>query len=139
VIRLSEPVEATATHETYGAAMPAAADPVSLSVLIENHAVYVGESVVVEARVSEVCQKKGCFFIAKDGDATVRVSFRDYSFFVPTNISGRDVTLVGELRQVELSEEQAAHLEEDMGSADVDVAPGPQFEIVASAVRIPKS
>jgi hypothetical protein len=139
VIRLSEPVEATATHETFGAAMPAAADPVALSVLVENHADYVGESVVVEARVSEVCQKKGCFFIAKDGDATVRVSFKDYSFFVPTNISGRDVTLVGELRQVELSEEQAAHLEEDMGSADVDVAPGPQFEIVASAVRIPKS
>ena len=139
VIRLSEPVEVTATHETFGAAMPEATDPVALSVLVANHAEYEGESVVVDTRVSEVCQKKGCFFIAQDGDTTVRVSFKDYSFFVPTDISGRRVTLVGELRQVELSEEQAAHLEEDMASADVDVVSGPQFEIVASAVRIPKS
>lgn len=138
VIRLSEPVEATETYETFGAAMPATVDPVALSTLVANHQNYANESVVVEARVAKVCQKKGCFFIAKDGATTVRVSFKDYGFFVPTDISGRDVILVGELRQVELSEEQAAHLEEDMGSASVAVAPGPQFEIVASAVRVPK-
>jgi hypothetical protein len=139
VVRLSEPVEVTDTHETFGAAMPATFDPVALSALVANHENYADESVVVEARVAKVCQKKGCFFIAKDGATTVRVSFKDYSFFVPTDISGRDVTLVGKLRQVELTEEQAAHLEEDMGSTGVDVAPGPQFEIVASAVRVPKS
>jgi hypothetical protein len=139
VIRLSEPVEVTDTHETFGAAMPASADPVALSAVLAQHEDYARKSVVVEARVSEVCQKKGCFFIAKDGATTVRVSFKDYSFFVPTDISGKQVTLVGELRQVELSEEQAAHFEEDMGSADASVAPGLQFEIVASAVRVPKS
>ena len=69
----------------------------------------------------------------------MRVAFKDYGFFVPTDISGRDVTLVGELRQVELSAEQAAHFEEDMGSTDVAVAPGPRFEIVASSVRVPKN
>lgn len=139
VIRLSEPVEVTDTHETFGAAMPEATEPVALAALVAQHEEYADKSVVVVARVSQVCQKKGCFFVAKDGATTVRVSFKDYSFFVPTDISGRDVTLVGKLKQVELTEEQAAHLEEDMGSADVAVAPGPQFEIVASAVRIPKS
>ena len=114
-------------------------EPVALAALVEDHTEYAGKSVAITARVSEVCQKKGCFFIAQDGATTVRVSFKDYSFFVPTDISGRDVTLVGKLRQVELTEEQAAHLEEDMGSNGVDVAPGPQFEIVASAVRVPKS
>jgi hypothetical protein len=139
VIRLSEPIEVTDTHETFGAAMPEAAKPVALAALVAQHDDYADKNVVVAARVSQVCQKKGCFFIAKDGATTVRVSFKDYSFFVPTDISGRDVTLVGKLKQVELTEEQAAHLEEDMGSEDVDVAPGPQFEIVASAVRVPKS
>ena len=138
VVRLSEPVEVTDTHETFGAAMPAAAEPVSLSALVAQHADYADKSIVVEARVSKVCQKKGCFFIARDGATTVRVSFKDYSFFVPTDISGKQVTLVGELRQVELSEDQVAHFQEDMGSADASVAPGPQFEIVASAVRVPK-
>ncbi len=137
VVRLSEPVEVTDTHETFGAAMADAGEPITLSALVENHADYEGSSVVVEARVSKVCQKKGCFFIAKDGATTVRVSFRDYSFFVPTDISGRRVTLVGELRRVELSEEQAAHFKQDLRSADANVAPGPQFEIVATAVRVP--
>lgn len=139
VIRLSEPVEVTDTHETFGAVMPGEVEPVTLATLIEQHENYAGESVVVEARVSQVCQKKGCFFIAKDGATTVRVSFKDYSFFVPTDISGRDVTLVGELKEVELSAEQAAHLEDDLGSDEAAVEPGPQFEIVASAVRVPKS
>jgi hypothetical protein len=138
VIRLSEPVEVTDTHETFGAVMPAAIDPIALSTLVANHENYANESVAVSARVAQVCQKKGCFFIAKDGATTVRVAFKDYSFFVPTDISGRDVTLVGELRQVELSKEQAEHLEADLGSADADIMPGPQFEIIASAVRVPK-
>lgn len=139
VVRLSEPVEVTDTHETFGAVMADNLDPVSLSTLVENHADYEGSSVAVETRVSQVCQKKGCFFIAQDGDTTVRVAFKDYSFFVPTDISGRRVTLIGELKRVELSEEQAAHLEEDLQSDAADVAPGPQFEIVATAVRVPKS
>ena len=139
VVRLSEPVEVTDTHETFGAVISTPADPISLSTLVQNHEDYEGSSVVVETRVSQVCQKKGCFFIAQDGDTTVRVAFKDYGFFVPTDISGRRVTLVGELKRVELSEEQAAHLEEDLQSAEVNVAPGPQFEIVASVVRVPKS
>lgn len=139
VIRLSEPVEASETHETFGAAMPAALEPVALSALLADPESYANQSVVVAARVAKVCQKKGCFFIARDGSATVRVSFRDYSFFVPTDISGREVLLVGELERVELSKEQAEHLESDLGSADTGLTPGPQFEIVASAVRVPKS
>ena len=138
VIRLSEPVEVTDTHETFGAVMPESAEPVALAALVAQHEDYADKSIVVEARVSQVCQKKGCFFIAKDGATTVRVSFKDYSFFVPTDISGRDVTLVGKLKQVELSAEQAAHLEEDMGSDSAAVEAGPQFEIVASAVRVPR-
>ena len=66
VIRLSEPVEVTDTHETFGAAMPASADPVPLATLLEHHEDYIEKSVAIEARVSEVCQNKGCFFIAKD-------------------------------------------------------------------------
>lgn len=139
VVRLSEPVAVTETHETFGAVMPDDAEPMSLSALVAQHEEYANKSVVIEARVSQVCQKKGCFFIAQDGATTIRVSFKDYSFFVPTDISGRDVTLVGELQRVELSEEQAAHMAADLGSADSDVAPGPQFEIVATAVRVPIS
>jgi hypothetical protein len=139
VIRLSEPVEVTDTHETFGSAMPGSVEPVSLSSLVANHGDYVGKSVAVEARVSKVCQKKGCFFIAQDGATVVRVSFKDYSFFVPTDIGGRQVTLLGELQLKEVSAEQAEHYAADVGAENAGIAPGPQFEIVATAVRVPIS
>lgn len=139
VVRLSEPVVVTETHETFGAEIPETVEPIALSALVSDHGHYAGEDVVIESRVSQVCQKKGCFFIAQDGATTVRVTFVDYSFFVPTDISGRRVTLVGKLKRVELTEDEAAHLEDDLGSAEADVEPGPQFEIVASAVRVPKA
>ena len=139
VIRLSEPVEVTDTHETFGSAMPESVEPVSLSMLVANHGDYIGKSVAVETRVSKVCRKKGCFFIAQDGATVVRVSFKDYSFFVPTDIGGQQVTLMGELQLKEVSAEQAEHYAADLGAESAEMAPGPQFEIVATAVRVPIS
>ena len=139
VVRLSEPVASTETHETFGAEIPETVQPLSLAALIAEPEKFADQSVVVTARVAQVCQKKGCFFIAQDGETTVRVSFVDYSFFVPTDIGGRRVTILGELKRVELTEKQAAHLEEDLGSVEANIAPGPQFEIVAASVRVPKN
>ena len=67
----------------------------------------------------------------------LRVSFVDYSFFVPTDISGRRVTLVGELVRVERSDEQAEHMSEDLGS-NAAVESGVVYEIVATSVRVPR-
>ena len=95
-IRLSEPVAQTDASETFGALLDDSVPAVSLADIATSGNDFVGQSVRVEARVSQVCQKKGCFFIAAEGDAVVRVSFVDYSFFVPTDISGKHVTFVGE-------------------------------------------
>ena len=137
VVRLSEPVESTADYETFGTALDESLTDVTLTTLVEDSDSYLGEPVLVTARVSQVCQKKGCFFIAQDGGAMLRVSFKDYGFFVPTDISGRRVTMVGELIQREISEEQAAHMSEDLGDADAMQA-GVVYEIVATSVRVPR-
>ena len=138
VIRLSEPVVVTEDSETFGAELTME-DPVySLGALLGDADAHLDERVLVEARVSKVCQKKGCFFIAQDGNHVVRVSFRDYGFFVPTDIGGRKVLLEGNLVKVELSEEKAEHYEEDLGG-DTPVKPGATYEIVADSVRVPKA
>ena len=136
VIRLSDPVESTDTYEVFGAPAPEDAKAIELSELLEGGDDYLGQSVLVSTRVAQVCQKKGCFFIAQDGDHVARVSFVDYSFFVPTDISGKTVTLAGELVRVELSPEQAEHFSEDV-SEDGGIQPGPQYEIVATSVTVP--
>ena len=137
VIRLSEPVESTADYETFGTALDESLTDVTLAALVEDGESYLGEPVLVTARVSQVCQKKGCFFIAQDGGTMLRVSFKDYGFFVPTDISGRRVTMAGELVEREISEEQAEHMSEDLGDAGAMQA-GIVYEIVATSVRVPR-
>ena len=138
-IRLSEPVAQTNTSETFGALLDDSVPAVSLADVVTSGDDYVGQSVRVEARVSQVCRKKGCFFIAAEGDAVVRVSFVDYSFFVPTDISGKHVTFVGEVIAKDVTEAEAEHFAEDIGDDAAHVRPGRTFEIVATAVRIPRS
>jgi hypothetical protein len=137
VVRLSEPVAATEAYETFGSPLPEQPAAISLGTLLDNGSEYLGEAVVIRTRVAQVCQAKGCFFIAQEGAHAARVSFKDYSFFVPSDISGRTVTLAGSLVRRELSEEQAAHLNDDAESDAVRA--GAQFEIVATSVRVPRT
>ena len=137
VTRLSEPVAVTDGAEIFGAPLDANATPASLEALLDSPADYVDTAVKVDARISQVCQKKGCFMIATAGDKAVRISFKDYSFFVPTDTGGKTVTLTGTFIERELSEKQAAHFREDAGNDTIQA--GKVYEIVADAVSIPKS
>ena len=138
VIRLSEPVEQTADAETFGALLDESVPMVALEELASDGGDYVGQPVRVIARVSEVCQKKGCFFIAQEGNSVMRISFKDYGFFVPTDISGKRVILTGEVVAREVTVDDAAHYAEDLGAADSPVEPGQVYEIVATSVRVPR-
>jgi hypothetical protein len=85
---------------------------------------------LVKATVAEVCPKKGCWMSvngAKSGEK-VRVTFKDYGFFVPTELVGKEVALQGQyVKHVESVEEQK-HLLQD--------AKRPQAEI--DAITKPK-
>lgn len=137
VTRLSEPVAVTDDAEIFGAPLDTNARPTSLAALLDNPGDYVDSAVRVDARISQVCQKKGCFMIATAGDKAVRISFRDYAFFVPTDTGGKTVTLTGTVIERVISEEQAAHFRQDAGSDTIQA--GKVYEIVADAVSIPKS
>lgn len=140
VIRLSEPVEVTDSYEVFGAKFEPAGDPVALAEIIENDDAYADKEVVVETRVAKVCQKKGCFFIAQDGDKSARVSFKDYGFFVPTDTGGKTVTLVGTFSKKVITEAQAKHFAEDAGEDPSKVTGDrTEYAIVATSVVIPRS
>lgn len=137
-IRLSEPVASDANSETFGEPLDQSLPQLSLEELVTNAENNLGKEVVVETRIAKVCQKKGCFFMATDGALAVRVSFKDYGFFIPTDSSGKHVTLSGELIERELSAEQAAHYSADMADASSKLEAGNVYEIVADSVRIPR-
>ena len=139
VIRLSEPTEVTGTHELYGAPLPEGGDLVAIGELIGNSEQYQGREVQVETRIAKVCQKKGCFFVAQHGTDTVRVTFADYGFFIPTDSGGKTVRLAGTFSREPLSAEQAEHYAEDLGEDAPVQPPEFQYAIVATGVSIPKS
>ncbi len=136
-LRLSEPVAEDEVSETFGERLDENLPTMSLGQLVAAAEQHLEQPVLVETRVGKVCQKKGCFFLATEGDLAVRVSFRDYGFFVPTDTGGKTVTLSGRLVQREVSAEQAAHFNSDLDSGAV--AAGVVYEIVADGVRVPKA
>jgi hypothetical protein len=90
-----------------------AVDVASLSEMLTNQ-----DSAVVKltATVDEVCQMKGCWMTIKNesGDP-VRVTFKDYGFFVPKDIAGRQIVIEGVAKNTVLEPDVAKHYAEDAG------------------------
>lgn len=139
VVRLSEPVEVTDSYEVFGSKPSETVKKVSLESLVTKSDQYQGQEVLVETRIAKVCQKKGCFFIAQSGADSVRITFEDYGFFIPTDSGGKQVTLAGVFSRKPVSAEQAKHLAEDLGEKVAEDAPAFEYSIVATGVKIYKS
>ena len=73
---------------------------------------YLDKKVTVEGSVNNVCQMKGCWMelVADNASSGVRVTFKDYGFFVPTDSQGRAATLEGVFETNVFSKADADHL-----------------------------
>ena len=138
-LRLSQPVTQDAQSETFGVKLNNSLPKLSMQDLVTDSPSHLAKAFQVEARIAKVCQKKGCFFIAQHDQHILRVSFRNYGFFIPTDSNGKTVTLTGELVQKKLSSEQAAHFKADLKIDTAMLTPGVVYEIVADSVKIPRS
>lgn len=136
-VRLSEPVETGDGFEVFGAPLPDKSEGLSLQDAISREEQLAGREVRISTRISKVCQKKGCFFVASEGASWARITLADYGFFIPTDSGGKQATLVGTLSRRTLTPEQAAHYAEDL-SGETSEAKLPDFEyqIVATSVMI---
>lgn len=139
VIRLSEPVHETAEYEVFGADVDLNKfqSPFTLGEIINSQKP--DERVTLRTSVAQVCQKKGCFFIAQDENYTARVTFKDYGFFIPTDSHGKEVILIGDFSVKTMSEEKAKHYAEDAGN-NPDEVTGEQkeYSVVAASILISK-
>ena len=106
--------------------------------VVERTEAYAGRDVLVRARISDVCQKKGCWMVLREGSTSVRVRFEDYGFFVPRDCSGKTAYVQGQVKREALSEKVAKHYAEEGTSGDPTKIRGPQQEVsfTASAVRL---
>lgn len=76
----------------------------------------------LRAVVGQVCKKKGCWLTIKNAtQEEIIVRFKDYGFFVPQNIEGKEVILDGEAKVEILSVEEQRHFAEDAGLSTAEI------------------
>ena len=102
-----------------------------------------GKAIRLVSRVTNSCSSKGCWMIINDKDQTVRVTFKDYGFFVPLGFKDRDVVIEGILSEEEVPEDVLKHFAEDEGKSAEEIAKikGSMKEytfIATSVVALPK-
>lgn len=93
----------------------------------------------VVAEIREVCTKKGCWMtIALPDGNLMRVTFKDYGFFVPTNSHGYPVVLEGIAEKTVTDVETLRHFAEDAGKAqeEIDAITEPKEEYTFEAVGV---
>ena len=78
----------------------------------------------IEGEVIGVCKKKGCFLTLKrEGqNDPIMVRFKDYGYFVPTDLVGKTVVLEGKAKVKELTVKQLQHNAEDAGQSAEEIA-----------------
>ena len=115
-------------------------DVISAEILIANAESYVDQIVLVEGRVADVCQKKGCWMVLTSGDGTLRVTMKDHGFSVAMDGTGSDCQVQGTVVKKAVDPETVAHFESESANPDVMPEKGTDaeflYEIEATAVRM---
>ncbi len=96
----------------------------------------------VTAEIVSSCQAKGCWMdVQLDDSSTMKVTFRDYGFFVPVeDLSGKTVVFTGTAKKEVTSVEDQRHYAEDAGWPQQEIAsitqPKEELKFVADGVVI---
>jgi len=125
-----------------GAPISKDAKPAALADVLASPDKYSKDAVLVEGVIENVCEMKGCWMqIAPEaGKAGIRVTFKDYGFFVPTDSKGMKARAEGVTQVKTLSNKQADHLEREDGATLKRNPDGTATEVafVASGVELSK-
>jgi hypothetical protein len=131
--------ETPADAPLYGEAFPLEASaPIHSVSAVMTDSVLHGAPITIIGTIADVCQKKGCWMVVSDGTAQMRITFKDYGFFVPTDSQNRQVAIRGVVTIEEIPEDLAKHYAEESKGEDPDAISGPQrvITMVATGVRI---
>jgi Domain of unknown function (DUF4920) len=119
---------------TYGEATTAeGAIPVTQIEANAKEAKFTGKAT---GKVVSVCQEKGCWMkVEKAGGETMMVKFKDYGFFMPKDIVGKEVVLDGEAAVKETSVKQLKHYAGDAGKSKEEISKikSPKKELIFTA------
>ena len=127
-----------ASSEQYGEAISLTTEPLSLPqalATVEQNGS--AKNVLVKAQVGAVCQQKGCWLSLEDDTGEMRVTFKDYGFFVPPTLKGKSVLVQGDLEVVRMSLKETRHYVADAGGdPDTVTEAQAEYRMVARGVKV---
>ncbi len=128
-------------YNTYGSSFDVGEDVKKSSKVFENMEVSDPLQSQLTGVITEVCQAKGCWMKVDLVDGKeVFVRFKDYGFFVPKDVAGKDVILNGMAFVEEMTVEDQKHYAEDEGATQEELAkitePKQTLRFEADGVRI---
>ncbi|MEP1257929.1 DUF4920 domain-containing protein, partial [Algoriphagus sp.] len=93
----------------------------------------------IAGEIKEVCTKKGCWLTMDlPNGESMRVTFKDYGFFVPTTSQGYPIVLEGVAIMTETDVDTQRHYAEDggMSKEEVEKITEPKREITFEATGV---
>jgi hypothetical protein len=144
VEKKSPPVGNALAGDYYGA---------DISGVSENKAISIAEldgvlrkektvkNVAVKGVVTDVCKKRGCWITLKTADgSSFFVKMKDYAFFVPVALKGKNVVLEGNAEREVTSVDELKHYAKDAKKAqsEIDAITSPKEEIrfLANGIKV---
>jgi len=108
------PVQRTAEGAVYGARLPDSAPvPVRLDDVVARPAGMLGKTGAFSGRITQVCQKMGCWMVlGADNGEFARVFMHDHAFGIPKDATGEAV-VYGTLDEKVWSQDEIDHLKKD--------------------------
>lgn len=95
----------------------------------------------LQGTVNGVCQAKGCWMTIAAGEGEeMMVKFKDYGFFMPKDISGREVVMHGMAYYQITPVDELRHYAEDAGKSPEEIAeikePKKELRFLADGVQL---
>lgn len=97
------------------------------------------QTLTLQSVATAVCQKKGCWMTVQTVDSNeMRVTFKDYGFFMPKDITGKKVMMEGVLTYDTTTVEDLKHYAEDEGKtqSEIDLITEPEYEPTFEATGV---
>ncbi|GAA3765305.1 DUF4920 domain-containing protein [Flavobacterium ginsengiterrae] len=99
------------------------------------------EGIAVKGEVTDVCKKRGCWITLKTEDgSSFFVKMKDYAFFVPTTLKGKNVVLQGNAERKVTSVDELKHYAKDAKKtkAEIDAINLPKEEVrfLADGIKV---
>ncbi len=106
------PVARDVSGTSYGGLVPADAAPIAIDAAARDVARFGGAPHAFRGRITEVCQKQGCWLVLEAGGEFARVLAHEHAFSVPKGAKGEAV-VYGTLTIEPLSDAEEKHLASD--------------------------